>query len=314
MVEPTLETRTATPVVTAPSCRFCGGSRSMPSVTAWDRNRELSEERFVYWRCHNCATVFLASVPDDLGRYYGAGYHGFSGGEPQWRHSQTLRDFEAARVELIRRHAEPGPLIEIGSGAGAFAAAARDAGFAVTGIERDKACCDHLRDGLGVGAIHTDQPAAALADLGPPAVVAMWHVLEHLPDPDEALAAAAATLRPGGLLALGVPNPESLQFHALGARWAHLDAPRHLSLIPADALTARAAGLGLRRVALGTNDPFGLHCNQHGWTAALVSRPARGLPVPARCAGLALTRLMAPVERRGLRGSALLLVFGKPSG
>jgi hypothetical protein len=137
----------------------------------------------------------------------------------------------------------------------------------------------------------------------------MWHVLEHLPNPDEALAAVAAKLRPGGVLALGVPNPQAMQFRLLGARWAHLDAPRHLSLIPAGALIERAGELGLEPVVVTTSDPFGYHCNAHGWSCALVRHPSEGIPRPAQHGALALTRLLAPIERRGLRGSALLMLL-----
>ena len=44
----------------------------------------------------------------------------------------------------------------------------------------------------------------------------------------------------------------------LGKRWAHLDAPRHLCLMPEDALVSRLQTLGLRRLVAITGDPFGL--------------------------------------------------------
>ncbi len=100
-----------------------------------------------------------------------------------------------------------------------------------------------------------------------------------------------------------------MQFRLLRTRWAHLDAPRHLTLIPAPALIDRARALGLEPVEVLTGDPFGRHCNQHGWTAALARRPARGLSAFARHGGAALTKLLAPAESRGLRGAATLVVL-----
>ena len=313
MAESTLHSRTATgpESATPQSCRFCGGP-SEPALVAWDRNRALSQERFAYRRCRRCATLFLAQPPADLDRYYGAGYHGFDAdGEPQWRHDPLLQRGESARVHLIRRYVEPGELIEIGSGAGGFANAATAAGFSLTAIEMDADCCRYLHERLGARAIHSDQPVQALEQLDPVPAVAMWHVLEHLPNPYEALSAVARKLRPGGVLALGVPNAEAIQFRLLGTRWAHLDAPRHLSLIPADALIESARGLGLSPLLVTTSDPFGRHCNAHGWSCALVSRPSDGIPRPAQYAALALTRMLAPIERRGRRGSALLILLRK---
>ncbi len=293
------------------ACPFCG-AYAAPALEAWDRNRETTDERFVYDRCPACATAFLANVPADLGVYYGAGYHGFDAdGEPDWRVEPFLREVEAYRVALLRRHVEPGALIEIGAGAGGFAAAARDAGFDVTAIEMDSRCCEYLDRSVGVNAVCSDRPLDVLASLPAARVVAMWHVLEHLPNPAEALAAAAERLEPGGILAIGVPNPRSLQFRLLGSRWAHLDAPRHLCLVPIAALIERAGTLGLHPVVQTTDDPFGRHCNIHGWSYALRRRPGVGPASACSIPGLALTRLLRPLERRAQNGSATLILLRK---
>ncbi len=300
-------------VLDARPCPFCGAD-SRFALAARDRNREITSERFTYNRCTACGTVFLVDVPADLSRYYAGSYYGFdANGEPQSRVDPFLRNVEAYRVGLLRRYVKAGPLIEIGAGTGGFAAAAKEAGFDVTAIEMDKRCCEYLADQVGVNAKQSDQPVDVLSTLPAARVVAMWHVLEHLPNPAEVLAAAADRLEPGGVMAIGVPNPRSLQFRLLGARWAHLDAPRHLCLIPATALIERAGELGLRPLALTTSDPFGHHCNIHGWTYALQRRPAVG-PAPARSRpGRAITQLARPIERRDENGSALLLLLGRQS-
>ncbi len=292
-------------------CPFCGG-HSNPALTSHDRNREITAERFTYNRCTACGTVFLVDVPADLSRYYAGSYYGFdANGEPQSRGDPFLRQVEAYRVGLLRRYVDAGPLIEIGAGTGGFAAAAKEAGFDVTAIEMDSRCCEYLADRVGVNAQQSDQPVDVLSTLPTARVVAMWHVLEHLPNPAEVLAAAADRLERGGVLAIGVPNPRSLQFRLMGSRWAHLDAPRHLCLIPAAALIERAGEFGLHPLALTTSDPFGHHCNIHGWTYALRRRPGVG-PAPAgSLPGVAITRLVRPIERRGENGSALLLLLGR---
>lgn len=142
----------------------------------------------------------------------------------------------------------------------------------------------------------------------------MWHVLEHLANPAAVFEALAEKLEPGGVMALGVPNPSSLQFRLLRARWAHLDAPRHLCLIPPDALIDRGEQLGLRNVAITTNDPEGLEFNLFGWITALRRRPAAG--EASRLTGYAarvLNGAMTPLERTGNRGSTVTLVMRKQS-
>jgi len=56
----------------------------------------------------------------------------------------------------------------------------------------------------------------------------MWHVLEHLPNPLEALAEVSRLLKPGGWFIAMVPNIASFEFQIFQADWLHLDLPRHL--------------------------------------------------------------------------------------
>ena len=301
--------RAAMGVATHP-CRVCGGPTSA-LLTATDRNREVDDRRFAYARCDACATVQLDDVPADLERYYDDGYHGV----PTPDELRSRVDLEQHKVALLRAHVEPGRLVEIGPSFGAFALAAREAGFDVTGIEMDAVCCEYLQQTVGVTAIRSTRPEEVLPDLVPSRVVALWHVLEHMEHPVRVLAAAAANLQPGGVLAIAVPNPQSLGFSLMRARWAHLDAPRHLALLPLAALERHAREHGLEPVATVTADPFARHCNRFAWEYALRRRPARGpSPAPVVRASQVLERVMAPVERRDLRAAAYTALFRRPAG
>jgi len=279
-------------------------------LDARDRNRATTDATFDYSRCGVCATVFLRDVPGDLARYYADDYYQFDAdGQPAWRRMPPVIESARYRVELLLRHGPAGHLIEIGAGTGAFALAARDAGFTVSAIEMSERCCEYLSD-AGVEAIVSSDPVAALQRLEPADAIAMWHVLEHLPDPLSVLRAAAAKLRAGGLLAVAVPNPSSLQFRLLRSRWMHLDAPRHLRLIAPSTLIDVAAKLGLRCLATTTRDPDGVQCDLIGWINALRARPSEpeGSWLVGQLGGL-LWRAAAPLERTGDRGSAISLVF-----
>jgi SAM-dependent methyltransferase len=280
---------------------------------ARDRNRETTEERFAYARCRGCGTVFMIDPPADLGRYYVEDYYQFGpDGEPAWKTDEQRRRAASYRVALLRSHAAPGRLIEIGSGTGAFACTAQAAGFEVTAIEMSERCCEYLNEREGITAICSDRPLEVLPSLPPARVVALWHVLEHLSNPAEMFALLAEKVEPGGVLAIGVPNPSSLQFRLLGRRWAHLDAPRHLCLIPPRALIARGEELGLRTGALRSNDPDGLECNFFGWISALRRRPAKGsTPLLVSHSARAIERALAPIERTGNRGSAVTILMRK---
>jgi SAM-dependent methyltransferase len=289
------------------TCRLCGG----PAATAFwttDRNRGLSDERFEYRRCARCRTVYLENVPDDLARYYPDDYFVF----PTVAELDRIARTETYKMDALAGRARGGRLVEIGPGFGVFARRAAVAGFDVCGVEMDARCCAHLREVVGVEAVQTAAPETALAALAPSDVIALWHSLEHLPDPWALLAAAARNLRPGGLLVSAQPNPDALQLRVLGPRWPHVDAPRHLHLIPADTLRERAAGEGLTMVALSSDDGGARHWNAFGWgRAVLPPAPGHLLAVGGQYLGRLAALAAAPLERRPMRGSAYTIVLRK---
>ena len=59
-------------------------------------------------------------------------------------------------------------------------------------------------------------------------VMSLWHVLEHLADPDRTLRDCARWLTQGGLLLVAVPNLDSWQARVFRGAWFHLDPPFHL--------------------------------------------------------------------------------------
>lgn len=290
------------------TCSGCGGSMR-PFAEALDYNRGTSRERFSYSACTNCGLISLVDVPEDLGRYYEAGYHAIP---------QCVADLELGavhdryKIDLVQKFAAGGRLVELGPGWGAFCLLAKRAGFEVTAIEQDARCCAFLRSSLGVNVIESAQPAAALRRAERADVIALWHVFEHLQRPWEALEAASDRLRPGGVLVIATPNPLALQLRIFGARWTHLDAPRHVHLIPPDLLARRASALGLTTALSTTRDPGGTGWNDFGWRFSLANlSPFAALKRPLRLAGRVLGRLAAPFDRIEGKGSAYTAVFRK---
>lgn len=285
-------------------CPICA-AEGEPRLTAVDRNRAISRERFEYRACRDCATLYLAEVPADLGRYYPPGYYPIGPAD-------EANESELAKLALLQRFVSGGPLVEVGPGGGGFAAQAKRGGFAdIRAIEMDERACEHLRS-LGVQTVHSAQPHVALAAMAPSRAIVLWHVFEHLAQPLELLRAAAASLEPGGVLLIAVPNPAAFQLRVLGARWPHLDAPRHLQLVPAATLVRVAGAEGLSPLALMGSDRMGRDWNVFGWQQLIV-RPDS--PAPARRAAFyaaaLLAEALAPIERGGLRGSTYTAVFRK---
>jgi 2-polyprenyl-3-methyl-5-hydroxy-6-metoxy-1,4-benzoquinol methylase len=289
------------------ACPRCGGA-SAHAHDAVDRNRCVGNERFEYRRCTACGVLWLLNPPEELSAYYPDDYHEFLRGEAL----AAAAAEEAPRLGLITRHVSGGRLVEIGPSQGVFAYAAKQAGFDVVGLEMDAACCRHLETKVGITAVNTADPAEALRGLPPSRATVMWHVIEHLENTWEVVRAIADNLEPGGVLALATPNPDSLQFRLFRSRWVHLDAPRHVTLIPLAALDDETAKLGLRRVSVTTTDPIGLQLNRMGWQRSPLQPPAlRPSPRFAYTLGTVLTPALRRWEERGMNGATYTAVFQK---
>ena len=292
------------------TCGICGSTTAV-AFTTTDRNRRLSSERFTYRRCATCRTLMLAPVPSDLDRYYPPEYYRLPASRGELL---AAAEPEGYKLRIVRGYVPGGRLIEIGPAVGAFAVLAQEAGYETSAIEMDAECCRFLRTVVGITAHETAQPAGALAAHGPFDVIAMWQVIEHLRNPIEVLSAAARALRPGGVLALAAPNPDAFQFRIFRARWTHVDAPRHLFLIPHAALVRSAQGLGLEVALLTTLDPGTLGWNSFGWRESMAGFAAGSYTKSAfRLLGSLAGRAMIPLDRREGKGSTYTLVLRRPA-
>jgi SAM-dependent methyltransferase/GT2 family glycosyltransferase len=154
------------------------------------------------------------------------------------------------RIEWILLHQPEGVLVEVGAGTGEFAKVAQEAGFDTHAVEPSRWAVGHARElGVPVHEGTLDQWADAhpglLAD-----VVAMWHVLEHVPNPRALLRQAAAITRHGGLVVLEVPNGASSECDRLGIEWDAAQPNDHVILFTPQGLRAVAEAAGLEVIEI----------------------------------------------------------------
>ncbi len=292
------------------ACSACGGD-VRPYLTTRDYNRAVSQELFHYARCVQCGFATLMNVPQDLGPYYVSGYYMLPATQEAIEAGVAHEQY---KIDLVRRYVPAGRLLEVGPSWGAFSLLAKRSGYSVEAIEMDPVCCEFLESRIGVRAICRNDEAAALDEATQPDVIAAWHVLEHLREPWRLVEAAARRLAPGGVLVLALPNPHAFQFRVLGRIWAHVDAPRHLHMIPPAVLRARAEAAGLEQVLCTTTDEGSIGWNGFGWVFSLphLASSAFGKRV-LRYAGRKVTRIVAGIESREGAGAAYTAVFRKPS-
>lgn len=290
------------------SCPNCTANAPL-YFRACDINRKISEDNFDYYKCSSCKLIFLSPIPNNLGDYYPQDYYHIH---------QTIEDlasgaeFERYKIDIVNRFIQGGDLLEIGPASGGFAYLAKKAGFDVEVIEMNEECCQFLEEKLGVHAVNSHNEQEALAKLEQKNVIVLWQVIEHLQDPFGLLREAYNKLQRGGVLVLAAPNPDALQFSILRRNWVHVDAPRHVFLIPKKVLVENAVKMGMKLVFETTNDIGSIGWNKFGWEFSLSNyfTNPRFRDIAYKMGGV-ITRLLAPFETIEGQGSAYTLVFLK---
>ncbi len=203
-------------------------------------------------RCSACRHVYVpfAGSDADLQRAY----------EQQFFRDGAYHDYLADReiaaknfrrfAEIVRRHSPRGRLLEVGCAYGFFLDIARD-WWTVTGIDIHAPGITHARDRLGADAVHGDFLDFNAPDASFDAVV-MWDTIEHLRRPSAYIAKIAATLKPGGIVALTTGDVGSLVARLRGRRWRLYDPPFHLQYFTRETMTRLLAQHGLQIVELRT--------------------------------------------------------------
>jgi 2-polyprenyl-3-methyl-5-hydroxy-6-metoxy-1,4-benzoquinol methylase len=158
------------------------------------------------------------------------------GGMEQWLLNSFI-DTRVARV-LEATQLDTGKALDVGSGSCQFANALAAARYDVSALEWNQDNERFAADAVQFyqGLFTRESVVRHSLAVGAYDVITLWHVLEHIPNPSEALALAYDLLKPGGVLYICVPNIESMQARLGGNYWTYLDVPHHVNHFSVDGL------------------------------------------------------------------------------
>ncbi len=154
---------------------------------------------------------------------------------------------------LLPRYVKDGTLLDIGCGSGMYLALMKALGWKrVVGVDINQEALKRARQVLDIevhcGSLPTLKLAAGSFD-----AVTLSHTLEHVGDPVALLTEIHRLLKPGGQLAIVVPNIDSVSSRAYGVDWFALDVPRHLVSFNRRTLTAAVTQTGFTVESLGSS-------------------------------------------------------------
>jgi SAM-dependent methyltransferase len=131
------------------------------------------------------------------------------------------RTFALALARIERLTGGPGSLLDVGTAAGGFLAAAQRRGWRAEGCEPNRwlAAWGSRQYGVRIrpGSLFEQNYEPQQFD-----VITLWDVIEHTTDPKTTLERCRTLLKPGGMLVVNYPDIGSWIARALGRRWLFL--------------------------------------------------------------------------------------------
>ena len=168
-------------------------------------------------RCANCSHMQLDRFPSD--EELDAAYE-VAESDAYVEEEAGQRYSFASVLERIERYGpEKGAILDVGCWVGFLLAEAKERGWREPiGIEPSTFAAEFARERLGLD-VRTEELFTADLPTGHFDCVVMGDVLEHLTRANAALDRVAELLRPGGLIALELPDAGSRVAQLLGAKW-----------------------------------------------------------------------------------------------
>ncbi len=206
-------------------CPICLQAAFKPLLKTKDFFFSLEEFQLV--QCFHCSLVITNPRPtkSTIGKYYQSeNYisHSDTSSGIQDKIYQTVRKYTIQKkIQQIETYQKSGNILDIGCGTGELLRHMDSEKWKRIGVEPS----EHAR--IKIDPSITTYPSIQSVN-EKFQVISLWHVMEHLHDPEETMLFINEHLADDGTLFIAVPNLESADAKHYGDYWAAYDTPRHL--------------------------------------------------------------------------------------
>lgn len=197
-------------------------------------------------RCLSCKLLITAPVPaiNALSKYYKSEEY-ISHSESKGLVSSVYRSVQrytlSSKFKLVKRETHCKSLLDYGAGKGDFMKFCQDNSMEVCGYEPDSDARKLASDKNGLTLV--SNPAQLTRETFD--AITLWHVLEHIPNPNEIVSDLSRRLTDNGKIIIALPNHSSFDAQYYKKHWAAYDVPRHLSHFEPKAFKFFAENIGL---------------------------------------------------------------------
>ncbi len=253
-------------------CPVCGG---VEARVLFSTRTPLSEFRLV--RCEVCELTRTFPLPSDKTicvcdpfAYYGRGANKFIPGIQKIR-NQIARLRAKSYLSLIPPSIQTRKILDVGCSEGRLLRSFLEYGCQCWGIEHASYPTQRFLNSDRIVYLQGDLQAINLPE-GAFDLIFLWHVLEHMDDPELAMNRLSKLVAPGGAMILAVPNFSSMEAKTFKQHWFHLDVPWHKYHFSERSMRHLIAINHLRIIAISNlcfeQGPYGLFqslLNAMGW-------------------------------------------------
>ena len=219
-------------IISYDKCPLCKSNAIKKRFTCIDKF--ATGEQFDIYECDSCGLAFTQNIPDEkeIDRYYESptyiSHSNTSKGIVNTIYHIVRRTMLRNKARLVERLTllKNGKILDYGAGTGHFARTMESRGWDVTAIEKNSKARELASSEFGFEM----QGIEGLGNIKDREldVVTMWHVMEHIQDPDKMWSELYRILDDTGIAVIAVPNCISYDAQKYKEYWAAYDVPRHL--------------------------------------------------------------------------------------
>jgi 2-polyprenyl-3-methyl-5-hydroxy-6-metoxy-1,4-benzoquinol methylase len=210
-------------------CPICDNKEFRNEIICKDHS--ISQESFAIVSCEKCNLWMTSPRPSvsQIGKYYESEEYISHTSKPNtiinWLYLLVRNITLRSKLKIISNYTKNKQILDYGCGTGDFLAYCSDKNYKVRGIEPNEKARKTAQKKVK-GQIYSEIKEVEIDEKM--SVITLWHVLEHIHNPNEILTELRKCLKKDGIIVVAVPNRNSPDALKYKENWAAYDVPRHL--------------------------------------------------------------------------------------
>ena len=209
-------------------CPVCRGTSFQHVFNCEDYT--YSHQQFSILQCQSCQLLLTSPRPDQqsIGEFYKSeeyiSHTGKSNSIFDWIYLKARNYTLSWKHDIITSRKTRGTILDYGCGTGEFINYMANNNWEGSAVEPSKEARAKIKSqnkNLSVFEKLEELPENKFD------IITLWHVLEHVPNPNTLIAQLKEKLKEDGLIFVAVPNHKSYDAQHYQSHWAAYDVPRH---------------------------------------------------------------------------------------